>query len=323
MQRPAVGISIGDPCGVGPEIVVKALTRPEIYKVCRPVVIGDSRILRRAAEFCGIKQSLWENADLVDLNNAPPEALPPGQVLAAAGRAAYEYIEASVRMAQRGEISAVATAPIHKEALRASGIHYIGHTEIFAGLTQTADPLTMFETRGMRVFFLTRHVSLRQACDLVTEERLLTYIARCCQALNDLGAAGGVLAVAGLNPHSGDHGLFGDEEVRFIAPAVRKAQSQGWRAEGPVSADSVFHWALRGRFAGVLSLYHDQGHIAAKTLDFERTTALTLGMPFLRASVDHGTAMDIAGTGTASDISMAEAIRVAAVYAAARPRLSV
>jgi 4-hydroxythreonine-4-phosphate dehydrogenase len=222
-------------------------------------------------------------------------------------------------MALRGEIDAIATAPIHKESLRAAGIPYIGHTEIFAGLTQTEDPLTMFETRGMRVFFLTRHVSLRQACDMVTEERLLTYITRCCQALKDLGAAGGILAVAGLNPHGGEHGLFGNEETDIIAPAVRKAQSAGWPAEGPFGADSVFHWALQGRFAGVLSLYHDQGHIAAKTLDFERTVAVTLGLPFLRTSVDHGTAMDIAGQGIASDISMAEAIKVAAAYTACAP----
>jgi 4-hydroxythreonine-4-phosphate dehydrogenase len=318
MKRPVIGIPMGDPCGVGPEIVVKALTRPEIHEVCRPVVVGDARVLRQAIDFCGIEreQLLQGVGGLVDLNNAA--ALPLGQVQAAAGRAAYEYIETSVQMALRGELDAIATAPIHKEALRAAGIDYIGHTEIFAGLTQTEDPLTMFETRGMRVFFLTRHVSLRQACDMVTEERLLTYIARCCQALEDLGVGGGVLAVAGLNPHSGEHGLFGNEETDIIAPAVSKAQAMGWRAEGPVSADSVFHWALQGRFAGVLSLYHDQGHIAAKTLDFERTVAVTLGLPFLRTSVDHGTAMDIAGQGIASDISMAEAIKVAAAYVGAR-----
>jgi 4-hydroxythreonine-4-phosphate dehydrogenase len=316
MKRPVIGITMGDPCGVGPEIVVKALTHPEIYEVCRPVVIGDSRVLRQAMVFCGIEEGriLQESDGIVDLNNA--EALPLGQVQAAAGRAAYEYIETAVRMAQRGEIDAVATAPIHKEALRAAGIDYIGHTEIFAGLTQRPDPLTMFETRGMRVFFLTRHVSLRQACDMVTEDRILNYIARCCQSLKDLGVAGGILAVAGLNPHSGEHGLFGNEDTDIIAPAVSKARSAGWRAEGPVSADSVFHWALQGRFAGVLSMYHDQGHIAAKTLDFERTVAVTLGLPFLRTSVDHGTAMDIAGQGIASEISMAEAIKVAAAYAA-------
>jgi 4-hydroxythreonine-4-phosphate dehydrogenase len=318
MKQPVIGIPIGDPCGVGPEIVVKALTRPEIYEACRPVVVGDARVLRQAMDFCGIRQEdvFNGNAGLVDLNNAPPETLQLGQIQAAAGRAAYEYIETAVQMALRGEIGAIATAPIHKEALRAAGIDYIGHTEIFAGLTQTEDPLTMFETRGMRVFFLTRHVSLRQACAMVTEDRVLAYIIRCCQALTDLGA-GGVLAVAGLNPHSGEHGLFGDEESSAIVPAVRKAQSMGWRAEGPVSADSVFHWALQGRFAGVLSLYHDQGHIAAKTLDFERTVAVTLGLPFLRASVDHGVAMDIAGQGIASEISMIEAIKVAAAYSTA------
>ncbi len=185
------------------------------------------------------------------------------------------------------------------------------------------DPLTMFETLGLRVFFLTRHVSLRKACELVTKDRLVDYLERCQGALADLGLKGD-LAVAGLNPHCGEHGLFGDEEGREIAPAIAEARSRGLAVVGPIGADSVFHLAKIGRFAAVLSLYHDQGHIACKTLDFERTVSLTLGLPFLRTSVDHGTAFDIAWKGQASAVSMVEAIlsaaRHAPAYSAKLPR---
>jgi hypothetical protein len=206
------------------------------------------------------------------------------------------------------------------EAIQAANVPHIGHTEMLAALTGTHDPLTMFETLGLRVFFLSRHVSLRQSCDLVTKARLLDYIERCHQAMEQLGLGGGELAVAGLNPHSGEHGLFGDEEVREVEPAVLEARKRGFRVVGPIGADSVFHQAKIGRYAAVLSLYHDQGHIATKTLDFERTISLTLGLPFLRTSVDHGTAFDIAWQGKASAISMIESILVAARYTPAYRR---
>jgi 4-hydroxythreonine-4-phosphate dehydrogenase len=182
-------------------------------------------------------------------------------------------------------------------------------------VTGTADPLTLFEVQNMRVFFLTRHMQLKKACEAITYERVLSYIERCTKALESLGAAEGTMAVAGLNPHGGEHGLFGDEEVVLIEPAIQEAKRRGYRVEGPIGADSVFHLALQGRYNSVLSLYHDQGHIATKTLDFERTIALTLELPFLRASVDHGTAFDIAGKGIAGEISMIEAIKIAAKYA--------
>jgi 4-hydroxythreonine-4-phosphate dehydrogenase len=238
-----------------------------------------------------------------------------GAVSGICGRAAYEYIEKSIELASAGLADAVATTPINKESLKAGNVPFIGHTEIFAGLTNTDDPLTMFEVRGMRVFFLSRHVSLRKACDMVTEDRIIDYVKRCFDALKRLGVKDGNMAIAGLNPHSGEHGLFGTEEVDSIFPAVEKLQNMGYRVEGPIGADSVFHLALKGRYDSVLSLYHDQGHIATKTLDFERTISITNGLPFLRTSVDHGTAFDIAGKGIASPISMIEAIRVAAKYA--------
>ena len=220
-----------------------------------------------------------------------------------------------MELALAGEVDALASTPINKESLKAANIDYIGHTEILADLTGTPDPLTMFQVRDLRVFFLTRHMSLVQACKLVRRERLEDYIGRCLKELVRLGVAKPRLAVAGLNPHCGEHGLFGFEEVEQIEPAIAAARLAGLDAVGPVPADSVFHFALQGKYDAVLSLYHDQGHIATKTLDFERTISLTLGLPFLRTSVDHGTAFDIAGQGRAGSVSMVEAIRLAALYA--------
>lgn len=326
MIRPVIGIPMGDPAGIGPEIVVKALTDKSTYEICKPLVIGDLGVMKQAAVFCGIKpgfnvvNDVSEAGfkagiiDMIDMDNIDSEILEIGKVQSIGGSASFEYIKKAVDLAMNKKVDAIATTPINKESLKAAGIDYIGHTEILAGLTHTKDPLTMFEVRGMRVFFLSRHVSLRKACDLVTKDRLLDYIKRCTEALKRLGVTEGTMAVAGLNPHSGEHGLFGNEEVLHVETAVNEAQKMGYKVEGPIGADSVFHLALQGRFNSVLSLYHDQGHIAAKTLDFERTIAVTIGLPFLRTSVDHGTAFDIAGTGKASEISMSEAIRLAAKY---------
>lgn len=325
-NKPTIGIPIGDPAGIGPEIVVKSLTEQEVYEKCNPILIGDAKVIKQAMGFCNVKLNInsIEKAedgkftlgtiDLIDLNNIDINELKIGKVQGIAGKAAFEYIKKSVEMAKNGQIDAIATTPINKESLREGNINYIGHTEILADLTDTEDPLTMFEVRGMRVFFLTRHVPLRKACDLVTKERVLDYIIRCSEALEKLGIKDGKMAVAGLNPHSGEHGLFGDEEMKAVVPAIEEAQKMGYKVEGPIGADSVFHLALKGRYNSVLSLYHDQGHIATKTLDFERTIAITNGMPILRTSVDHGTAFDIAGTGLASSVSMVEAIILAAKY---------
>jgi 4-hydroxythreonine-4-phosphate dehydrogenase len=326
MSRPLIGIPLGDPAGVGPEIVVKALGEGGLYERCRPVVVGDNGVISNALKICSVKskinvidmpeQGAYEEGtiDVIDLDNVDINELKIGSVQALGGKAAFEYIKRSVELALAGRIDAIATTPINKESLKAAGVPFIGHTEILAGLTGTKDPLTMFEVKGLRVFFLSRHVSLRKACKMVTKERILDYIERCTKALERLGVTEGTMAVAGLNPHSGEHGLFGDEEVKEVEPAVKEAQSRGYNVTGPVSADSVFHLALQDRYNSVLSLYHDQGHIATKTLDFERTIAITNGLPFLRTSVDHGTAFDIAGTGVASEVSMTEAILLAAKY---------
>lgn len=325
MAEKCIAVTMGDPLGVGPEIVARTIADPEVNRVCRPLAVGNREIIVRAAALRGIRRFEARFGDnIIDVPlpaDAPQAAQMPGlagTVNAFAGQMAFDSIVKAHELCMSKEAAAVATAPINKEALRAAAVPYIGHTEIFGALTGTDDPLTMFETDGLRVFFLTRHVSLRKACDLVTGERLRDYMERSLKELAKLGVTvtqENPLAVAGLNPHSGEHGLFGTEEVEIIAPAVEKAVRDGLPVAGPVGADSVFHMAHKGKFAAVLSLYHDQGHIATKTLDFERTISLTLGLPYLRTSVDHGTAFDIAWQKKASPVSMREAVLLAAKYA--------
>lgn len=326
MSKPLIVIPIGDPAGIGPEIVAKALAEPRVIEAADCIAVGDKKIMEQAIKITGVdlriktvkgpEEGEFEKGilNLINLDNVDIDQFAFGEVSGMCGRAAYEYIEESIRLANGGRADAVATTPINKEALREAGIPFIGHTEIFSALTETEDPLTMFETNGLRVFFLTRHVSLREMLDMVTRERIKDYVKRCLEALKRLGVEEGTMAVAGLNPHCGEHGLFGDEEVKEIIPAVLELQEEGYPVAGPIGADSVFHQAAQGRFNSVLSLYHDQGHIATKTLDFDRTIAITNGMPILRTSVDHGTAFDIAGTGKAGAVSMIEAILLAAKY---------
>lgn len=328
MSRPYICVPMGDPAGIGPEIVLKTVADKDTVSIAKVVVVGDKNVLEYAMTYPNMpeleiktittpEEGTYEDGilNLIDLANVDMSAFKVGEVDGMCGKAAYEYIAESIRLANEGLVDAVSTTPINKESLKKGGVNYIGHTEIFGALTQTDDPLTMFEVNGMRVFFLTRHVSLRKACDLVTKDRIKDYVRRCTEALRRLGVTEGTMAIAGLNPHSGEHGLFGNEEVDHVFPAVEELQQEGYNVVGPIGADSVFHLALQGRFNSVLSLYHDQGHIATKTLDFERTIAVTNGMPILRTSVDHGTAMDIAGKGIASAVSMIEAVRLAVKYA--------
>ena len=327
MKKALIAVPMGDPAGIGPEIVARAAADLELFQTADCLVIGDRKVMEEAIRITGENLKIHVIQDpadgnyeervlnLIDLDNIRMEDFAFGRVSAMCGRAAFEYIAKSIELAMQGKADAVATTPINKESLRAGQIPYIGHTEIFGALTGTEDPLTMFETRGMRVFFMTRHLSLREMLDRITRERVIDYVIRCTEALRRLGVTEGTMAVAGLNPHSGEHGLFGWEEVNEIAPAVEELKRMGYSVEGPVPADSVFHLAMLGKYNSVLSLYHDQGHIATKTLDFERTIAITNGMPILRTSVDHGTAFDIAGKGIASAVSMKEAIRLAARYA--------
>ena len=328
VSKPRIAVPIGDPAGIGPEIAAKAAASEEVISTAEYLVVGDKRIMERAIRIIGVENlkihCVTDPGDgdyrpgilnLIDLANLSPEAYQTGTVDGKCGRAAYEYIKASVDLAMSGKVDAVATTPINKESLKAGNINYIGHTEIFGALTDTKDPLTMFDTKGLRIFSLTRHVSLREMLDLIRKDRIIDYVRRCTDMLRKLGVKEGTMAVAGLNPHSGEHGQFGWEEVREIMPAVEALKREGYDVEGPIGADSVFHQAACGKYNSVLSLYHDQGHIAAKTLDFDRTIAVTGGMPILRTSVDHGTAFDIAGTGKASALSMIEAVTVPAKYA--------
>ncbi|MBR0468088.1 MAG: 4-hydroxythreonine-4-phosphate dehydrogenase PdxA [Mogibacterium sp.] len=327
MKKPLIAVTLGDPAGIGPEIVVKTVADKDLFEEANCIVIGDAGVVEQAIGVTGVDlkvNCVKDPADgdysegvlnMIDMKNIDLDKFEYGKVSAMCGKAAFEYIEKSIQMTMDGQADAVATAPINKEAIRAAEINFIGHTEIFAELTNTNDPLTMFETNGLRVFFLTRHVSLRDMLDMITKERVIDYVERCTEALARLGVKEGTMAVAGLNPHSGEHGLFGWEEVNEIAPAVEELRARGYNVVGPVPADSVFHQAALGRFNSVLSLYHDQGHIATKTLDFDRTIAITNSMPILRTSVDHGTAFDIAGKGIAGAVSMIESVRLAAKYA--------
>lgn len=325
-DKPLIAVTMGDPSGIGPEIVVKALCDESVLMNSRCVVAGDSQVLAEAVKLADLPVQLYEVSEpsegvfergIINVINIPvlnAESFEKGVVSAASGKAGVAYVRKAAELAMEHKVSAVATAPINKESVRAAGIPIIGHTELFAEITGVKDPLTLFEVRGMRVFFLTRHVSLAQVPGLITRELIVDYVERCKAALNQLGVKDGVMAVAGLNPHSGEHGLFGMEEVEQIAPAVSELQQRGIQITGPISADSVFHQALQGRFNSVLSLYHDQGHIATKMVDFERTVSITCGMPVLRTSVDHGTAFDIAWKNQASAVSMIEAINVACKY---------
>lgn len=327
MSKPLIAVPIGDPAGVGPEIVAKSVASKEVFDAASCIVVGDKTIMENAIKISGVSLTVHiiekpEEGDfregvlnLIDLGNVDMARFEFGKVNGMCGQAAYQYIAKSIELANEGRVDAVATTPINKESLRAGNINFIGHTEIFGALTNTEDPLTMFETNGMRVFFLTRHVSLREMLDMITKERIIDYVKRCTEALEKLGVKDGTMAIAGLNPHSGEHGLFGWEEVNEITPAIEELQKEGYKVVGPIGADSVFHQAAIGKYNSVLSLYHDQGHIATKTLDFEKTIAITNGMPILRTSVDHGTAFDIAGKGIVSAVSMIEAILLAAKYA--------
>jgi len=326
-EKAIIAIPMGDPAGIGPEITAKSLINSEIYDKCKPLVVGDAEVFTKAIEIVDGNLDInvinspeegkyeYGTVDLIDLNNINMDELEYGKVQAQCGRGSYEYIEKSVQLALKDEVKALATTPINKESLEMANVPYIGHTEMLEDLADTEDPLTMFQVNDLRIFFLTRHLSVKDAIDQMTKERVSDYIDRCDKALQRLGIENRKIAVAGLNPHSGEGGLFGMEEVEEITPGIEAAQEAGFDVVGPVPADSVFFQALNGKYDAVLSLYHDQGHIAAKMTDFHKTISITNGLPFLRTSVDHGTAFDIAGKNIAESISMEECIKLAAEYA--------
>ncbi len=326
-RKPIVGIAMGDAAGIGPEIIAKALTVKKTYDLCRPLIVGDRGIMERAASIVkapvtvrgvgsvGEAHFVYGTLDVLDLANVPPD-LPFSKVDARAGRAAYEYIEKAVRLAMDGEIDAVATAPLNKEALKAGGCPLPGHTEILADLSGTRDFSMMLVSKSLKVIHVSTHVSVRRACDLVKRDRVLRVIALADETLRKFGIGSPRIAVAGLNPHAGEGGLFGTEEIEEIVPAVEQAKARGIDATGPVPPDTVFFRAASKReFDVVVVMYHDQGHIPLKLAGFEEGVNVTVGLPFVRTSVDHGTAFDIAGKGTADSRSMTAAIRAAAAMA--------
>jgi len=334
VKRPILGITMGDPAGVGPEIIARALAEPAVIASSRPVVIGSAAIMKEALGLVGsplalhvvrgIADSRWEAQTLecLDLGNVEAATLPRGEVSAAAGRAAYDYIERAIRLAQAGEIHGIVTAPVNKEALAAAGVRHSGHTEILAELSHTRDYAMLLMGKELRVIHVTTHVALRRVPDLVTRDRVLTTIRLAQRTMEGLGKPRARIAVAGLNPHAGEDGLFGDEEKREIVPAITAARREGMTVIGPIPADTLFSRARGGEFDIVVAMYHDQGHIPVKTLGFEYDESrktwtglsgvnVTVGLPFLRVSVDHGTAFDRAWKGTANHESMTEAIEVA------------
>lgn len=325
-KRPVVGVTIGDPAGIGPEIVLKALLNSNIGSLADIVVIGDRTVLQCIIDLYHLNieihcinqpsEGKYEKniLNLIDLDNIPDD-FAFGKIDPFCGAAAYEYIKKAVSLALSGHIDSIATAPVNKEALNKSGINYIGQTEIFGALTNVTDPLTMFDTDGLRIFFLSSHLSIKKAIEVISVNSIVSRAKECILALKKFGKETPALAVAGLNPHSGENGLFGDEELRYIIPAVGMIKAEGYNVVGPISSDAVFHQARCGKYDAVLSLYHDQGRIAAKTLNFEHTVVITNKLPFLRTSVDHGTAMELAAKNMASSVNMQEAILKAITYA--------
>lgn len=324
MKKPIIAVTMGDPSGVGPEVILKALAHPRLYEVCRPLVVGSVDIFRHAVEVLGLAPvtlravstagEASERSGDVGVLDIPTDRarVQIGVEGPESGRAAVESVRRAVALALAGEVDAIATAPLNKRAMHLAGFAYAGHTELLAELTGTRDYAMMLVTPNLRVIHISTHVSLRQAIERVTEARILTVIAIAHRTLRRMGIDAPRIAVAGLNPHAGEGGLFGDEESTIIGPAVEQARKQGFDASGPHPPDTIFYRAGRGEFDIVVAMYHDQGHIPVKLSGFETGVNVSVGLPFPRTSVDHGTAFDIAYKGVASESSMIEAIELAA-----------
>ena len=324
-ELPMIAMTMGDAAGVGPEVIMKSLTHTELYAQCRPLVIGDAARLREAGRIAGchlavrvfaedeIAQAVFEpgTVNCVDLKLIP-EGLPWGKLSAVAGNAAFHYVEVAARLAVAGKVAAICTAPLNKEALHAGGHRFPGHTELLAHLTGTQEVSMMLTTPKMRVLHVTTHIGLIDAIAKIEPGLVERTIARGHHALVKAGIANPKIAVCGINPHAGENGLFGyGEEETKIAPAIAACRRKGWNVEGPLPADTLFFRAQRGDFDLVIAMYHDQGHGPVKALGLESGVNITIGLPVIRTSVDHGTAFDIAGTGKADERSMLEAMRLA------------
>ena len=325
MPKPIIAITMGDAAGVGPEVIMKSLSHPEVHELCSPLVIGDADRLRTAGTITGsqlevrsMTASHMEEANFttntvncVDLRLLPAD-LPWGKLSREAGEAAYRYLELAARLAIDGRVDAICTAPLNKEALQSAGHKFPGHTEALAYLTGTSEVSMMLTTPKLKVLHVTTHIGLIDAIALIEPGLVERTIARGQYALEKSGITNPHIGVCGINPHAGENGLFGHgEEEQKIVPAIQACRSRGWNVEGPLPADTLFYRAQRGDFDLVIAMYHDQGHGPVKVLGLESGVNITIGLPVVRTSVDHGTAFDIAGTGKADERSLLEAIRQA------------
>lgn len=333
-EKPIIGITMGDPAGIGPEIAIKALLNEELYKLCRPIIIGYANVFQliidqlnlpatiRAISDVSAAQYQYGQLDIFDLGSLDVANISLGEVSAVAGHAAFQSVRKVIALAMECQIDATVTGPIHKKAISEAGYPFPGHTEIYAHYTDTKKYAMLLVEEQMRVIHVSTHVSLRRACDLVKQARILEVIELLHHGLISLGERNLKIGVAGLNPHAGDSGLFGHEDDDEIAPAVRSARERGFDVEGPVPADTLFSKAATGYYGGVVAMYHDQGHIPFKLTGFKwnaekrqmdsvKGVNITMGLPIIRTSVDHGTAFEIAGKGIASPDAMVLAIRAA------------
>ena len=332
--KPLIGISIGDPASIGPEIALKAASDPQVTAICRPILIGAADVLEHALSFTNLPIQIYRieevaEADfggnvvnVLDLKNVDISQLKLGEISAMCGHAAFENVVKMIELAKAGIIDATVTGPIHKESINLAGHKYAGHTEIYAHYTDTKKYGMLLVEENLRVIHVSTHVSLRQACDLAKKKRVLDTIELLYNACRRLGIEQPRIGVAGLNPHSSDGGLFGDEEEKEIIPAILEAKEKGYQVEGPVPPDTLFPKAIGGLYDGCVAMYHDQGHIPFKVHGFHwdreggkmksvRGVNITLGLPIIRTSVDHGTAMEIAGRNIASPDAMVLAIEYA------------
>ncbi len=327
---PVIGITMGDASGIGPEVVMKSLAHASVYAQCKPLVIGDAQRLELAGRLVGSHlqvraiaspdeaRYVQGSVDCIDLNLIPDD-LPFGSLSAVAGDAAFRYIERAVALTQAGQIDAICTAPLNKEALHAGGHRYPGHTEILAHLTGTPEVSMMLVAPRLRVIHVTTHIGLLDAIRKIDTGLVQRTIERGHATLVRAGIDAPRIGVCGINPHAGENGLFGNgEEEEKIAPAVAMLRERGWDIEGPLPADTLFYRAGRGDFDLVVAMYHDQGHGPVKVLGLEAGVNITVGLPVIRTSVDHGTAFDIAGRGIADERSLLEALRQGAELATRR-----
>ena len=332
---PTIAITTGDPAGIGPEVVLKALADQELLNTARWVVIGDAAILEMAGARIGLKRPDWAIRDgnslqrsghsvaqisLIDARQIEPSQFAIGKLSAACGSAALEYVRTATQLCLDGQADAMVTAPLNKEAVSLSGQNFTGHTEFIAELSEAAESRMLLVNDRLRVIHVSTHCSLRSACELHTS-RILRTIQLGHEALQSLGFAEPRIAVCGLNPHAGENGLFGSEDLGIIVPAIRSAQEMGLMCEGPFPADTIFIQAVRGSYDLVVAMYHDQGHVPMKLLDFENTINVSLGLPIVRTSVDHGTAFDIAGKNQADPSSMKAAMKLAVTMSLNRRKI--